>query len=193
MPKSRKEGWVDWTKCPARRIILTDLQDEVLSLEESVTSAEQAWDVYRNLPEFAGVRYEQFEDRLKDHRVQIKNRMDRASWEEAAFARDRQCFPRSRQEFNHRGMRVFHGSAAQPLLAEDVKNNTHETMPPHEFRNTRPEYRMFTLDEFRPRIYQEVRRQKFINHLEKKRNDKKEEQRGNRNYKFPQNKKTKYS
>lgn len=190
MPKPKKEGWVDWTKCPARCIVLTDLEDGILSLEESVTPATQAWHVYRDLPEFTGVCFEQFNERLEGHRAQIKAKSERVIWEEAAFARDRAMRPFPRPEtHDHRGKRIFNGSAAQPLLREDVKNGVHETMTPQELHGTRPEYKMFLLDDFRPRIYQEVRYQKFCNWLEKKRHEKNEDARGPRNYKFPMNKK----
>ena len=192
MPRT-KEGWVDWTKCPARGIILADLEDGILSMEESVTSAEDAWNVYRDLPEFTGVAFDQFKTRLKDHREQVKVKFSRSSREEAAFVRDcaRRPFPPTH---NHRGERIFNHSPAQLLLRNDVKNRVHETMPPAALRMTRPEYVEFSLNQFRPRIYQEVRYQKFVYWLQKKRDKKKDQKatvRGPQNYTFPKHKRAK--
>ena len=49
----------------------------------------------------------------------------------------------------------------------------HATMVPSQLQQTRPEYMMFKPKKFKEHIYQEVRRGKYINYLNKKRNDKK--------------------
>jgi hypothetical protein len=165
-------------------------------VEESVTSADDAWNVYRDLPEFAGIAFDQFETRLKDHRAQVKVKLSRNLRDEAAFVHDCKSRPFPRTEtHNHRGDRIFNGSPAQPLLRNDVRNRVHETMPPAALRMTRPEYIEFSLDEFRPRIYQEIRYQKFVYWLQKKREEKKGKKAaarsGPRNYTFTKHKRAK--
>ena len=64
----RREGWVDWLKCPARARILNDLEREILTWDANLVSAEQAWETYKGEKEFVGVQFSQFKQRLKDHR-----------------------------------------------------------------------------------------------------------------------------
>jgi hypothetical protein len=51
----------------------------------------------------------------------------------------------------------WHGTEAERLLKEDVKNSLHKTMKPRKLHLTRKEYRAFELDIFRGHIYQETR------------------------------------
>jgi len=37
------------------------------------TQTEQAWDVHKDRLEFSGVFFQQFKERLRDHRKQVKN------------------------------------------------------------------------------------------------------------------------
>jgi hypothetical protein len=55
---------------------------------------------------------------------------------------------------------LWHEHDASRLLAQDVKNNIHEGMSPHLFRQTRAEYMEFDLAVFRKHIYQEQRKQR---------------------------------
>ena len=64
----RREGWVDWLKCPARARILSDLESGKLTWDAVLVSAEQAWEIYKSEREFVGVQFSQFKQRLKDHR-----------------------------------------------------------------------------------------------------------------------------
>ena len=65
-----------------------------------------------------------------------------------------------------------------PLLREDIFNDKHLEHTSEELYWSREEYHgQFSIDEFRPRIYQEIRRQKFVYYLEWKR-AKKQSQRG---------------
>ena len=90
--------------------------------------------------------------------------------EERALARDRLLYPR--QTHNDRGEPLFDLSVAKLLLREDVKANRHVTMKPSEFQRTRTEYMPFKPSIFKHRIYQEVRRKKYLYYLELKRAEK---------------------
>ena len=151
----------------ARKIILYDLENGILSLEENETSAAMAWKFYSQLKEFQEVPESQFRERLKDHRKQIEKLQDRATEEEALFVRDRELHPRSTR--NNRGELVFDLSEAKELLREDVSKKIHKKMTPSQLRASRDKYKSFSNSVFKQRIYQEVRYQKYLNYLNQKR------------------------
>ena len=91
------------------------------------------------------------------------------SVEVALLAQDQlRSHPRDKTH-NNCGEPVLSQHPAHHLLREDVKHKKHEGMPPSSFQMTRPEYMHFKPRIFKERIYQEVRREKFINHLEQDR------------------------
>jgi hypothetical protein len=167
MPQSKNPDWIDWRGSKAKQIILEDLEEGILSLDEHKVSTKDAWEVYRQLPEFVDVVFSQFQVRVNDHRKLVKKRSNQSETEMQALLHDRQLFPR--QTHNHRGEPVFDFSVAKQLLREDVRDKKHTTMVPSELQRTRPEYMTFKPNKFKHRIYQEVRRQKFIFYLELKR------------------------
>ncbi len=169
MPRSQNPDWIDWKKSEAKKLILKDLEEGVLSLEVTEVSAEEAWEVYRHMPEFVsdGVVFSQFKERLRDHRRQVKKLKISSARERQALDHDRQLYPR--QHYNHRGEPVFDLHPAKMLLRDDVKNKRHTNMVPSVFQTTHLEYMVFKRNKFKHRIYQEVRRQKFIAYLEAKR------------------------
>lgn len=165
-------GWIDWFNSPAREIIMEDLQEGILSLDENVTSAEEAWDTcYRHIAEFSSVVFDQFKARLKDNRRQVQALLNRSEMEARALVHDRQLYPR--QMHNDRGEPVFDLREAKEFLRKDVKANRHITMKPSEFQRTRTAYMAFKPRIFKDRIYQEVRRKKYLYYLEKKHAEKK--------------------
>jgi hypothetical protein len=176
---------IDWIHSEAKKVILADLMDGHLSLDENVVSAETAFQVYKahRLEAFADVGFDQFKLRLKDHRDQVSKLHAASLWEEAAFQHDR-VLVEPRGTHNHRGEPIFDKSPAQELLRQDVKELQHSEMSPMDLWHSRPEYMVFRLDIFRHRIYQEVRLQKYWNHLEDKRRKKEEKTKTQRNYTF---------
>ena len=159
---------IAWKESAARQVLLDDLESGFLSLKENEVSATQAWEHYRNLPEFSNVAFSQFKEQLKSHRDQVGKKRSLSVKQSMALDHDRLIHPC--QDFNDRSERVFDRSKAKQLLREDVKNKKHEAMIPSKLQRSRPEeYMQFKPDIFKGRIYQEVRRQKFINYLEAKR------------------------
>jgi hypothetical protein len=171
MPKSRRPGWIDWAKSAAKQIILDDLDRGVLPVDEAELSAEEAWDlVYSQMYEFIRpetVVFSQFKERLRDHRKKQGALVTRAAWESEALAHDRRLFPRRTE--NNRGEPVFDLSAAKLLLRADVAEGKQNRMTPGQLQKSRVEYEPFSTVKFKHRIYQEVRRQKFINYLNMRR------------------------
>ena len=180
--KPKNSDYINWRNSPAKKIILSDLEDGCLSTNAEETSAEAAWEIYKNLPEFEGVCFKQFNEHLKDHRVQVKKKKEQSILEETAFQRDCLLHPRDNTH-DRRGKLIFDRSPAKALLRHDIKHGAYPLLSPMELWNTRPEYKLFDLNVFRGRIYQEIRRNKFINWCEKKREEKEGKPR-NRNYHF---------
>ena len=170
--KKREKPYVDWAKSAAKEIIMYDLQHGILSADDEDPSAETAWKFYQTLKEFEDVPYEQFKARLKDNRAQVRHRLRRSCDEEIALNRDRKLHPRNKS--NHRNELVFDMSEAKELLRKDVKAKMHEKMIPSKLQATRDEYLAFKPEIFKQRIYQEVRYQKYLNYLEKKREEQKQ-------------------
>lgn len=56
------------------------------------------------------------------------------------------------------------GSAAQKLLADDIKIGLHKTLKPRQLRLLREEYQVFDLDVFRPHIHQYTRSERETNY-----------------------------
>jgi hypothetical protein len=171
-------GWIDWTKAEAREIMLFDLIEGVLPLEEAELSAEEAWEqVYRHMPEFVGppVVFSQFKERLKTHREQVKKKRVQSIKEQEAFTRHLVLHPSP--SHNHRGEPIWNSHPAKKLLASDIKDRLHVGKTPSQFQKRRPEYLEFKPNLFKGRIYQEIRRQKYIFYLNLKRAEKLRKQR----------------
>jgi hypothetical protein len=163
---------VNWRDGIQRMILLYDLQQGILPVDaEEVTAEEAFFDVYRHMNEFAQVPFRQFSDRLRDHRVQVQRMFNRSSQEEIALDHDWRLHPR--QTHNHRGEPVFDMSEAKEKLRTDVENNVHTTMKPGELQKRFPEYAPFKKNTFKHRIYQEVRRKKFMFYLDLQRTEEK--------------------
>jgi hypothetical protein len=158
----KKDKWVKWITCPARQVILDDLRRGALL---DGVSAEAAFKFYKKMPEFEEVCFEQFKARLKDHQKQATKQWLLNAEEEKAFKHDLKLYPNSRTQ-NKQGKPIFDASPAKLLLREDVKDKKHEGVSPSQFQGSRPEYKLFDSKTFRHRIYQEIRRQKFIFHCD---------------------------
>lgn len=175
MPRSTKPGWVEWKQCPGRQVILDDLKDEIIPLKNSYP-VKWIWDAYKEREEFRGVCFEQFAERFEDHKKQEFNFRKRAETDMVDLLHDLSLHPP--RTTNRQGEPLFYLSDAKEKLEEDVKEKKHEKMTPSKLRRSRPEYMAFRMtdDEFKQRIYQEVKRQKFIHYLNWKRDMAKQEQ-----------------
>lgn len=184
MPKSKNPKYIDWRDSNAKRVIISDLEDGVLSADETTVSSEQAWVVCKNLPEFKDVIFKQFKERLADHRKAFKKRLEASIQEEDAFQHDSLLHPRN-ETHDRRGKLIFDRHPAKDLLRNDVKNGAYPLLSPAELWNLRPEHKLFDLKTLRQRIYQEIRRNKFINWCEMKRQEKEGERKERkRDYSF---------
>ena len=184
MPKSKNPDYIDWRNSQAKKVIIEDLEDGLLPADETTVSTEQAWDVYKNLPEFKDVCFKQFKERLADHRQAFKKKVEASIREEDAYQHDCHLHPRN-ETHDRRGKPIFDRSPAKDLLRSDIKNGAYPLLSPMQLWNSRPEYKLFDLKIFRQRIYQEIRRNKFINWCEMKRQQKEgEREERKRDYTF---------
>jgi hypothetical protein len=61
MPRSRREGWIDWKKSTAGEVIMDDLQRGLLPVDAAELLAEEAWDIgYQHMANFFPVVFSQF-------------------------------------------------------------------------------------------------------------------------------------
>ena len=97
----------------------------------------------------------------------MKQRQRVGEEEMEAYIRDRQFFPRELR--NHHNELVFDLHPAKQLLRSDIKQGHHLGKKPKEVWESRLVYQDFPLAIFRSRIYQEIRRTKFINWLNEQR------------------------
>ena len=127
--------------------------------------------IYRTFAEFANIPFDVFQAKLPDLQAETQQKFTISFIEEQALVHDRNLHPRAMH--NHRGEPVFDLVAdAKRLLREDVKNGVHNSMTPSQMQRTRPEYHQFEAVIFKFRIYQEIRRQKFVHYLQLKRDAK---------------------
>ena len=157
---------ISWRKSKAKKILMEDLEENFLSLSENQFSTEDAWDAYRTLPEFKKVPFSQFKRQLKAHRSQVSIRKERLGEEEAALIQFRSKNPRKMH--NNQYAPVFDMMPGKKLLRKDIVYGLHLTMSLTEFRQSRPEYTCLTPQKFKERVYQAIRRRKYIHYLELK-------------------------
>ena len=155
-------------------VLLEDLENGDLSLDAKEVSAKQAWERYSTHPAFKGiVCKEQFSKQVAAHRDQVRKKLGPRSVELAALEHDRKLHPMVTT--NNRGEPMFNRSPAKELLRRDVEEKKHVGLTPSEFQQTRTEYHPFDGKVFKHRIYQEVRRVKFLFWLNMKREAKMKE------------------
>jgi hypothetical protein len=160
--------WMSWRNSTPRQIVMLDLINGFLPLDPAEMSPEEAWEIHcRHVADFAEAVFSQFKARLADHRRLARRDLHAAAHEAAASAHDRLLFPR--QPTNERGELVFDLHPAKRLLRDDLRNQRHVGLTPKAFRLTRADYQEFDLEVFRQRIYQEIRRGKFVNWLNERR------------------------
>lgn len=157
---------IPWRGSKAREVLLCDLETGTVGLYDHQISAEEAWDrAYKHLLEFEKVPFEQFKKQLKAHRLQVLKRMEIARSDFVRFRNTRKHLPPPEG--------LFRDSFTQTLLRKDViaemAIESGVEMPSDQFRLKRPEYLAMPPRRFGERLRQERRYQKYINHLNAKR------------------------
>ena len=173
MPRSNKPGWIDWLKCETKQIILEDLASGLIPLDADPEKAWENWHSKLPVVQIERAVEDQFVERFKGHVKQMTKKKKKSMKDLEDFRRHRELHPIKKR--NERGKLIFEQHPACKRLAKDVKKGNHKRMTPAELCEKRSVHHIdFSLDEFRPRICQEVRRQKFIRCLNDKREQKQE-------------------
>ena len=149
-------------------MMIADLENGLLPKRDSQMDAQEAWHWYRALEPFEFVSYKQFEKQLAQHRSEVVKDDKGVKRAAMAFDHDRKLDAQATHKPN--GRPLFYLSEAKKKLEEDVLNERQQGLNTEAFRHTRSEYMEWTLEEFRPRVYQEVRRRRWFNAMEDKRN-----------------------
>lgn len=175
--KKKKNGWIDWKNSAAKEILLEDLEPPkgwLYGVDN--LDATNVYEYYKAKHKeiFEEVPFAQFETRYKEAIQKAAKRKDRSAEEEDMLKHDRRLHPR--QTHNHRGEPVFDmDKAAKAQLKDDIHNKLHEQLSPMELWQSREVYSKYKLNKFRQRIYQYQRKVKFINWLERQRNEKRDD------------------
>jgi hypothetical protein len=166
MPRSKKPGWIDWLNCQTKQVIMEDMANADAPVV--FNSARDAWTTrYSKMDVVIGekVVYDQFASNYTSLKGRMCTKIKQSYKELQEFYCHWEMHPT--KTHNHMGRPIFDVHEAKSKLKEDVDvpSKKHKSMTPATLHASRPEYQAFTLNEFRPRIYQEERRQKFEAYL----------------------------
>ena len=154
MPKSQKER--PWQSSCAKELLKQDIRDGVIDDDMDAKV------VYLQRPEYAETEWRLFPGRLKSTRKQVTSNKERAKEDNVIYENTIQRFPANATGITSQGKLRWDGSDAQRLLKVDIDNGMHKTMEAKAFYNTRSEYKVFELSDFRDHIHQEIKRRKFL-------------------------------
>ena len=168
MSRKRRPDFIKWRFSQAKEVIQRHLATGILPLTAQECPPKRAWQLYKGLPQFEDVIYDQFVVRLNEHQKQERKRRAKSAFDEAALQHDRRLYPRN--EKTPKGEPVFDMSKAKYLLREDIIAGRHKSMTTFQLWKSRPEYQKFKKrNVFRQRVYQEKKTQRYYYHLERKR------------------------
>ena len=156
---------VHWGTSQSKKIIMMDLMGDVLPTDETLLPADWAWEVYRYQPEFIKekISYAHYEKNLKANRLQVAKRKAESRRQMDMFLHDLVLYPV--KKYKKDGRPVFSQHLAHTSMQNDISEGVHETMEPSDFKQSRDEYKKpWYPKEFRDRMHQEVRAQKFQRH-----------------------------
>ena len=162
---------VAWANHPARELLKNAFLNDEIPLDYH-KQPRTIFDKYKDCSAFQGMTYDgTFQRRLRALRDQIKHKVDRVAIDQQAYDVFRKNNPK--RQYNDAGQIRWEGSEAEYYLKEDMKANKHVGMQPQAFRETRPEYMMFSKKVFQKHIHQEKRLWKLENYLQAKAEGKK--------------------
>ena len=170
--KKKKKKKFNWVKSAAREIMLEDLEPNGWLYGQDDLDTKVVFDTYKNQQEeFKDISYSSFKKYFEEATEKAAKRRARSAQEEEWMQHDRTIHPR--KTHNHRGEPVFDmDETAKSRLRRDVEKGYHKRLTPTELWHMRSVYRKYNLEIFRHRVYQEIRRDKFLNWLEWKRTEK---------------------
>ena len=166
-----KDSNVAWANHPAWELLTNAFLNDKTPLEYHKQPT-TIFDKYKDCSAFQGMNDDAtFQRHLRALRDQIKPKVDRVAIDQQAY--DIFCKNNPKRQNNDAGQIQWEGSEAEYYLKKDMKANKHVGIQPQVFRETRPEYMMFSKKVFQKHIHQEKRLWKLENYLEAKAKGKK--------------------
>ena len=155
-----------WRTSAAKALLERLLSDESSHIHQFTTVEE----VYESEPLFKLYPLKNFKTNYKNLKRSVKQERDAIQFDQAAFDREKELFPRN--ETTNKGNLFWDRHEAQRLMAEDVTSGRTLQMKPSALRETRAEYQEFPLAILRRHKYQEETKVREGVYWQKKRNDK---------------------
>ena len=157
------EKRIEWGKSAAKQFLKKCFREKLISTDYD--DAEQVWkDHCEGHIAFARMEFDSaFVRRLGTVRDDYVRKLARCEKDLQAYLAAKRNHPTPK--YNSRGELQWHGSAAQKLLKEAIKNSEHVGIKPADLHKSREEYQVYLLKTFRDHIYQEQRLLKFHNWL----------------------------
>lgn len=155
----------EWADHPAREVLKNAFYAHEIPLDYD--GPQDIYDHFADHEAFAGMPYDdKFTRRLRDLRDIVEIKMNAVIIDKTAYDRFRQKFPV--REVNDVGLLRWNGSMAEYYLKLDMQAGRHLGKTPLQFRDLRPDYKLFSKKRFRKHINQEKRLWKLHNYLEDK-------------------------
>ena len=152
-----------WGKSAAKQYLRRCFRDKVISTD--YTDAKAVWSAHcEGHAEFARMECDAaFERRLGTVRDDYLKKKERCETDLQAYLAARKNHPTP--ALNSRGEPQWNGSEAQELLKGIVERKEHADVAPAALWQSKPAFKVYTLQTFRDHIYQEERLVKFQNYL----------------------------
>ena len=152
---------IEWGKSAAKQVLKKAFREGEVPVD--YTDTKTIWnDFCKDKRAFARLDYDSaFVRRLNSVRDDYMKRSARQVTDQAAFDVLKRNHPTPK--YNSRGEPQWHGSTAQKLMKEDIKNGKHigRAKNQGDLRSSRPEYQVYSKQTIRDHIYQEQRLIKF--------------------------------
>lgn len=153
---------------PARKLLLSEIEANRIPASLDEMGPAEVYCRYHETLEFQikGMEYgNKFTGRLRSLRKSVLKDQKRSKVDLKALKIGMKLNPLP--PLNHRGQRHWNGSVAQALLQHDMSLGKHKSMTPSKLRMDRVEYQAQTsIDQFRWKVQQEIRTQKYLYTLE---------------------------
>ncbi|CAB9507098.1 hypothetical protein SEMRO_292_G109770.1 [Seminavis robusta] len=146
-----------WKDSPARTLLYNLIADGQI---EDGDDPKEVYDTHcKDADEFKPYPFsDTFIGRLKRLLLRIKEKDSQSARDATALVHDRQIFAQPTQDVW--GEPMWQGSVAQEKLMDDIEAGKHLELLPRFLHATRDEYKVYALERFRDRIYQECKKMK---------------------------------
>lgn len=167
MKQKKKTHTHRWQDSAGKKLLMQDLACGKIAVDGHRGDAAE---IYASRLEFGGTNADElkkFPSRLRSARHQTKKGIQQAAHDSIALTHDRSIYPVN--PFNERNEPRWEGSNAEKLLNDEIKKCREQgiTKKPKELYESEEAYRVFSPRVFRGHVYQEIKRQKFVNNYKK--------------------------